>query len=196
MSGGTISLERSIRSCQVNTGEANRIQTDRFFNPNNMVCIPWNGLNNKGQTVCPDSFYTKTAGCDSAEDRVMVENSLRPKYFNYVTLGAAGVQADIYGNGGQVADQVNSLDRAKFLNSRNSITGNYGSQFGANVQYQGCTVGKAPCNTGSQGSDGYQGCSITAYERNMAQVNQQLRSENYMNNGMLASTYQRSGGNR
>ena len=73
----SISLEKSVRSCSVNVGEANRIQTDRFFNPSNMVCIPWNGINNKGQEVSPDTFYTKSAGCDSAEDRVMVENSLR-----------------------------------------------------------------------------------------------------------------------
>lgn len=49
----SISLEKSVRTCSVNTGEANRIQSDRFFNPQNMVCIPWNGLNNKGQEVSP-----------------------------------------------------------------------------------------------------------------------------------------------
>ena len=81
-----MSLEKSVRTCDVNVGEANRIQSDRFFNPQNMVCIPWNGLNNKGQEVCPDSFWTKTPGCDSSEDRVMVENAQRPKYMNYVTL--------------------------------------------------------------------------------------------------------------
>lgn len=172
MSGGAISLEKSVRTCDVNVGEANRIQSDRFFNPNNMVCIPWNGLNNKGQEVCPDSWYTKTPGCDSAEDRVMVENSLRPKYFNYVTLGAQGVAGHIYGN---VAASVNSAGRTKFDDSRNKITGNFGKDFGSTVQYQGC--------------------SINAYERNMAQLDQQLRSQNAMQNGFITNSYRKIAGN-
>ena len=103
-----MSLEKSVRSCSVNVGESNRIQSDRFFNPSNMVCIPWNGLNNKGQLVSPDSFYTKTPGCDSAEDRVMVENAQRPNYMSYVTLGAQGIQGNIYGN---MDAQVNAQAR-------------------------------------------------------------------------------------
>lgn len=168
-----LSLEKSVRSCDVNVGEANRLQSDRFFNPQNMVCIPWNGLNNKGQEVCPDSFYTKTAGCDSAEDRVMVENSQRPKYMNYVTLGAQGIQGDIYGN---VDAQVNEQARAKFNASRNQITGNFGKQWGADVRYTGCTVG--------------------AYERAMSQMNQGLRQQNFLQNGAMANGYQAYAGNR
>jgi hypothetical protein len=164
----SISIEKSVRTCDVNTGEANRIQSDRFFNPSNMVCIPWNGLNNKGQEVAPDSFWTKTAGCDSAEDRVMVENDQRPKYFNYVTLGAQGVEANIYGS--NESDYVNSVGRTKFDKSRNKITGNFGSDFGANINYTSC--------------------SINAYERGMAQMNQQMRGENFLNNGMKSNTYQ------
>lgn len=168
-----LSLEKSVRSCDVNVGEANRLQSDRFFNPQNMVCIPWNGLNNKGQEVCPDSFYTKTPGCDSAEDRVMVENSQRPKYMNYVTLGAQGIQGDIYGN---VEAQVNELGRDKFNQSRNQITGNFGKQFGANVQYSGCTM--------------------NAYERAMAQMNQGMRQQNFLQNNYMANAYQGYAGNR
>ena len=36
-----------------------------------------------GRRVCPDSFYTKSAGCNSAEDRVVVENNLRPQYAEF-----------------------------------------------------------------------------------------------------------------
>lgn len=171
----SLSLEKSVRTCSVNTGEANRIQSDRFFNPHSMVCIPWNGLNNKGQEVSPDSFWTKTPGCDSAEDRVLVENSQRPKYFNYVTLGAQGVNGDLYGR----SDNDNYRDavgRDKFDSSRDKFTGNFGKQWGANVAYQGCTVG--------------------AYERNQAMLSQQARSENFMQNGYLANSYQGSAGNR
>lgn len=173
MSGGAISLEKSVRTCDVNTGEAPRIQSDRFFNPNNMVCIPWNGLNNKGQEVSPDSFYTKTAGCDSAEDRVVVENSLRPKYYSYVTLGAQGLDGHIYG---QEADIKNAVGRTKFDYSRNQITGNFGKQFGADVRYTSCSIG--------------------AYERGMAQMSQQHRTETFLQNGFKANAYQTAAGNR
>ena len=129
-----------------------------------MVCIPWNGMNNKGQIVCPDSFYTKTAGCDSAEDRVMVENALRPKYINYVTLGAQGINGHIYGN---ESAQRNSVARTKFDADRNKFTGNFGLQFGGDVR-----------NTS---------CSVNAYERGMSQVSQQMRAQNFMQNGAIAN---------
>ena len=162
----SISLEKSVRTCSVNTGEANRIQSDRFFNPQNMVCIPWNGLNNKGQEVSPDSFWTKTAGCDSSEDRVLVENSLRPRYFNYVTLGAQGVNGDFYGRSTN-DDFANAMGRDKFDKSRNNLSGNFGKQWGANVAFQGCTVG--------------------AYERNQAMMAQEARGANFMQNGCVAN---------
>lgn len=172
MSAGTISLEKSVRTCSVNVGEANRIQSDRFQNPMNMVCIPWNGIDLTGREVCPDSFWTKTAGCDSAEDRVVVENALRPKYMNYVTLGAQGIAGHIYGN--EEAAR-NSAARAAFDKSRNQITGNFGNQFGADVQFQGCSIG--------------------AYERGMSQMNQQLRQQNFLQNGAIANGYRKMAGN-
>lgn len=164
MSNGAMSLESSVRTCDVNVGEADRIQSDRFFNPRNMVCIPWNGLNNKGQEVCPDSFYTKTPGCDSAEDRVEVENAQRPKYINYVTLGAQGINGHIYGN--ESAYQ-NALGRDKFDASRNKLTGNFGTQWGAKVEYNGC--------------------SVNAYERAMASMNQGMRGQGALQNGYMAN---------
>lgn len=132
----SLSLEASIRTCDVETGEASRIQSDRFLNPNSMVCIPWNGVNSKGQPICPDSFWTKTPGCNSAEDRVQVENGLRPQYFDYITLNAGGIQGNIYGNV-MARDQV--AQSTKELRDTNQLTGNFGKQWGANV-YPGCNV--------------------------------------------------------
>lgn len=170
----SISLEKSVRTCSVNTGEANRIQSDRFFNPQNMVCIPWNGLDNEGREVSPDSFYTKTPGCDSAEDRVMVENSQRPKYFNYVTLGAQGVNGDFYGRSS--SDNFrDAMGRDAFDKSRNKLSGNFGKQWGANVAFQGCTVG--------------------AYERNQAMMAQEARGQNFMQNGYKANANMMDAGN-
>ena len=70
------SLESSIRTCQVDTAWASRAQSDRFLNSSALMCPTWNGTDLTGRTVCPDSFWTKSAGCNSAMDRVVVENSV------------------------------------------------------------------------------------------------------------------------
>ena len=79
------SLESAVRTCKVDTAYSNRIQSDRFLNPRNLVCPVWNGLDQAGRVACPDSFYTKSEGCNSAEDRVGVENIQRPQYMQYIS---------------------------------------------------------------------------------------------------------------
>ena len=39
----------ALRTCKVNTGWANRLESDRFQNPNLMVCPTWNGMDNAGR---------------------------------------------------------------------------------------------------------------------------------------------------
>jgi len=130
-----ISLEAAIRTCKVDTAYSNKVQSDRFLNPSLMVCPVWNGVDTTGRQVCPDSFYTKNAGCNSAEDRVMVENSVsRPQYMEYINLSANGIDGNIYGNTmpwnevGQTSAELQAI---------NNVTGNFGLQFGANT-YPGC----------------------------------------------------------
>jgi hypothetical protein len=86
-----ISLNGSLRTCKVNTAWANKIQSDRFENPNLMSCPVWSGRDLTGRLVCENSFMTKTAGCDSASDRVLVENAQRPQYSTYTQLDAEGI---------------------------------------------------------------------------------------------------------
>lgn len=90
-----ISLQGSIRTCKVDTAWADKIQSDRFMNPQNMLCPPWNGLDSAGRPSCANSYYTKTPGCNSAQDRVSVENDLRPQYIEYVNLDAAGIRGGL-----------------------------------------------------------------------------------------------------
>ena len=130
MSAGSISLESSIRTCKVDTSYANKVQSDRILNTNNLVCPVFSGRDLTGRQVCADSFYTKSAGCNSASDRVVVENSVsRPQYFEYITLNPGGVQGNIYNN----IPVHNSKMRSSDLKSVHEITGQYGNQFGANV---------------------------------------------------------------
>lgn len=173
------SLEKSVRTCSVNTGEANRIQSDRFFNADNMVCIPWNGINSTGQEVCVDSWWTKTAGCNSAEDRVMVENDLRPSYSSYITLNAAGIDGDMYSDSANMSAHANAMGRQAFDQSRNSLSGNFGLQWGANDEFTGCTVSKS---------------GQTAYERNMSQMAQAQRSRVAAGSGAESYNYRNRSG--
>ncbi len=168
---GYVSLDSSIRTCKIDPAYASKVQSDRFLNPGNMVCPIWNGYDSAGRPVCADSFDTKTAGCNSAEDRVFVENYQRPQYVEYVNLSAGGIDGEFYGQGPPYS--MTTWDRMKStsdLNSVNNVTGNYGLQFGSNV---------------------YPNCGVHQYARGMQQNQEALRKyssynqaykSNYMKN--------------
>lgn len=99
-----ISLNKSVRTCKVDTGYADRIQSARFQETDLMVCPNWQGVDTPGRWVHPDSFYTKTAGCNLPMDRVAVENFLRPTYMTYINLDASGFKSDLYGEQCQDTD--------------------------------------------------------------------------------------------
>ena len=166
---GSLSLQSSVRTCKVSTGDSTRLQSDRFLNPSNMVCIPWDGKNNKGQVVHTDTFNNKTPGCSNPKDIVSVENDQRPKYASYITLNMNGVNGNLYEQSGS-GTVSNSNKR---LNSR---TGNFGKQLSSNVEYRGCTVGK----------DG-----STSYDKAMATLN---RNQSYASNGYASEHYRRASG--
>jgi hypothetical protein len=169
-----ISLEGAIRTCKVDTAYANKVESDRFLNPENMVCPVWNGYDITGRRVCPDSFVTKRAGCNSAEDRVVVENNQRPQYMEYVNLSANGIDGDIYGcdmNTGWMDCNMNwvtSGERTQDLRNVNNITGNFGKQFGANV---------------------FPSCAYYPYNRAMAQEHRCNREVQAMQNGYDSHRY-------
>lgn len=159
MSAGSVSLESSIRTCKVNTDWANRVESDRFLNPNNMVCPIFNGMDSTGRQVCPDSFYTKRAGCNSATDRVVVENNVsRPQYMEYITLSANGIKGNIYGN----MQYHDAMMAKQDLANINKITGNFGRQYSANI---------------------YPSCGVNAYNNGMAMNNQSNREMQAMQVG-------------
>ena len=169
MSAGSISLESAIRTCKVLTDYADKVQSDRFLNPNNMVCPIWNGVDTAGRQVCPDSFYTKRAGCNSAEDRVVVENNLRPSYYEYITLSAAGTKGNIYGT----MPQAQSQTRNNAIYNAHNQAGYFGDPYGANI---------------------IPSCGYYPSNQAMAQENQQMREGQAVQNGYEAySRRMRSG---
>jgi hypothetical protein len=124
-----ISLEASVRTCKVDAGWASRIQSDRFQNPNALMCPTWNGFDSAGRQVCADSFMTKRPGCNSADDRITVENSLRPQYIEYVNLDASGISGE---GPVQYPHEEEQLRNSK-LKALHNVTGSVGIQYGANV---------------------------------------------------------------
>lgn len=129
---GVPSLESSIRTCQVDTAWAARAQSDRFLNTDALMCPTWTGRDLAGRPVCPDSFWTKSPGCNSSLDRVSVENHLRPSYYEYVTLNPQGVSGTMYGSGG-CEGKAQSQNRAKVLEGAATKAGHFNSSFGAEV---------------------------------------------------------------
>jgi len=151
-----LSLEAAIRTCKVDTAWANRVESDRFFNPNNMVCPVWNGLDSAGRPACPDSYWTKAAGCNSSEDRLLVENDLRPQYMEYINLSANGFTSDMYADN---AIWQNAGLATQDLRKTGKMHGSFGQD------WKGVT---------------YPPCGYTAYATAMAQEaqgNRQLQAQ-------------------
>ena len=168
----SISLQKSVRTCKVESGQANRIESDRFLNSDNMVCPVWTGYDLEGRRVAPDSFYTKSAGCNSAMDRVVVENCLRPQYSEYLNLNANALGLE-YGDDNTTM-WADSGEASAWEENRGNITGSFSNQFRAT-------------NTGS--------CGIDSYERAMAQMEESNRNVAYANNAFFQNDYRKAGGN-
>ena len=163
-----ISLDASIRTCKIDTGYANKVYSDRFLNPENMICPIWNGFDSAGRPACANSFDTKSMGCNSALDRVAVENYQRPQYVEYVNLSVGGIKGDIYGpNPGYSMNQWDLMKKNQSLYQLNSVTGNFGKQFGSNIN---------------------PGCGVHQYNRAMAQDAQTLRKFSSFNQAYKAAT--------
>lgn len=133
----TISLEGSIRTCKVDTAWADKLSSDRFLNSNLMLCPPWNGVDTSGRPSCWDSYYTKNAGCNSAADRIIVENGLRPQYIEYVNLDAAGIRGGFECDQSQV--YPDTVCHQKTMQQVHNQTGQFGlvSGFSQNI-YPNC----------------------------------------------------------
>jgi hypothetical protein len=169
----SLSLNASIRTCKVETGEASRMESDRFLNPMLNVCIPWGQMNNKGQYVSADSFFTKTRGCNSAMDRVSVENNLRPDYATYINLDISGLNGHMYEN--NPTAWTKSGEANEYTRSRDNIGPSYGNQFNSSNQKT---------------------CGFNAYENAMAQTSQSNRQASFQNNAYQQNQYQQHAGNR
>jgi hypothetical protein len=171
---GNVSLEAAIRTCKIDPAYAAKVQSDRFLNPSNMVCPVWNGYDSAGRPACPNSFNTKSAGCNSAEDRVFVENYQRPQYVEYVNLSSGGIDGQFYGNNPNTTmTQWDVMKHYNDLSQVNNVAGNFGMQFGAKV---------------------YPSCGVNQYKRAMAQNQEALRKYTAYNQGYKSNYMKRACG--
>ncbi len=102
------SLQKSIRTCRVDSSWANKAHSERFLNSCDLACPAWNGLDAYGRTVCQDSFKlesTQNPGCITPMDRISIENEHRPQYSTYTSLNMYGVTGDLYSSPPGVAKQ-------------------------------------------------------------------------------------------
>jgi hypothetical protein len=100
----TTSLESAIKTLKVNTGSAPRLESERYIGSGEFkTCFTWDGRDLIGRRISPDSFYTKSPGCHSATDRILVENQIsRPRYYTYIALSPYGLMT-----GGSDYDSMN-----------------------------------------------------------------------------------------
>ena len=193
-----ISLESAIRTCKVDTGYANKVESQRFLDRNTMICPIWSGVDTAGRSVSRDSFVTKTAGCNSAEDRVVVENSQRPQYMEYINLSANGIDGSIYGDRGGseemygdtmpwnlVGDNNNNFNyplnkqaclnkwSPECANNVNNVTGQFGNQLSSSV---------------------YPACGYYPYQQAMSQEQEALRKQAALNNAYTGNSYRHASG--
>jgi len=138
MSAGAISLESALRTCKVNPEWANRLESHRIIGPASAKTCPlWAGFDLAGRPVCPDSFNTKSAGCNSALDRLHVENEVsRPQYIPYINLSMEGITGEwLYDERFQDAQQSH-----QFMRNLHNTGGTFGQQLSSYVKPGGiCT---------------------------------------------------------
>lgn len=88
----TTSLASAIKTYTVNVGAAPRMESERTIGSGEFkTCYNWGGYDQVGRHVTADSYYTKSPGCNSAEDRILVENQQRPRYYTYIQLSTEGL---------------------------------------------------------------------------------------------------------
>lgn len=131
-------ISNSILTSKVDQGCKERLRSHRDQDPDEMMCPVWNRYDNAGRPAGEYSFYTKRAGCNSALDRLNVENQQRPRYTNYVLTSAAGIagydngyEVENYeGPGGNIAkvDEMNARNERRFAQLNTGKFGNVSAE--------------------------------------------------------------------
>lgn len=171
----TPSLTAQIVSGQVDTAIAAQLFTNRIQDSNAMMCPLWTGTDLAGRPVCKDSFYTKNAGCNSALDRIEVEDALRPRYAEFLldARGIVGVGADYGSNAAVGRGSVKGPLEESVARRRRGVNlqgGNFGVILPS--EYAG---GKSQNQLSVEAANAYQGNPMYSSAQQMAMAAQNRR---------------------
>jgi len=79
-----ISLSSAIKSSRVDPSRAVNVQSARFQSTCALSCPVKEKRDIYGRDVCIGTVNSKTQGCDTAVDRITIENQLRPNVYDYM----------------------------------------------------------------------------------------------------------------
>ena len=133
----SFSLTGAVRTATVDTGYADNMQSTRTFNMSDLVCPPRSGFDETGRPVNPNTYVDVTAGCSNPMYRVNIENALRPRYTEYVTLSASGIQGKppaYLADPVMTAPQQQSIARNRVLDTAVRSGPSFGNQFRSNIR--------------------------------------------------------------
>lgn len=116
----SLSITKALRVPKVSAQYAANAESERFQDPRFNVCPVWNGQDNLGRGVSYYSFDSVTAGCHSAEQRIDIENALRPNYHPYLNTDGIDADSQQYASsfGGRYDTMGVNRDQAFKLNAR------------------------------------------------------------------------------
>lgn len=103
-----INLEGALNVAKTAWYNAANLQSDRYESPKNTLCSNWRGTDLYGRPVNFNSFGIETAGCLNPNRRIQIENSQRPRYFEYVGYSVPGLYGQIYNGPKQLENRYNT----------------------------------------------------------------------------------------
>ena len=151
-----LSIASSMNGYKVRSGFASAAASQRVLDSNAMLCTAWSGTDVTGRYVPPDSYNTKAPGCNSASDRLVVENGMRPNYTAYISplSRPAAANRNFTQYDANVAASLS-------LGPMQAMVGSTGVQYplrsysDVNVSVAQCCPAADPCAP-TYGSNGYQ----------------------------------------
>lgn len=119
----------------LDTGKANRFQSDRVLNPNALVCPIPQTTDSMGRESHVDTRWSETAGCSSATNRIRVENQQRFQNSGFAlsTFGIQGVGNEDCGPRVQRNLKTSLADDLVFRNTQQRI--DQWHQMNARIRY-------------------------------------------------------------
>jgi hypothetical protein len=121
-------IDKNLRTYgRVNTDWASRYFSDRFLNSNEMVCPIRKTYDLNGRPSDHYSIITTTAGCNSAGERILIEDAQRPKTFVMPGLNSLGVDGYLCGAGENL--QQTNFDLQQYQLSSKGLLPDIRAQF-------------------------------------------------------------------